>query len=126
MAATYNPENINDGNDDYISVVRFLLADTDTDNAELSDEEITALYSDTAESSTQEVRNYQTAYRAAQYLYIKYSKQVTFSSAGTSVSLSDRHKHWVTVMADIGDRLLRLSNRNAITYAKRRSNFLDY
>lgn len=125
---TYNPENINLDNTDFISVVRFLIADTDVTatTGEISDEEITALYSDSVAGSEQAIRNVMTAYNAAKYLQRKYSKQVSFSSAGTSVNLSDRVEHWAEVVQDLAYKLISVANQQPVTYPARPSAFLNY
>lgn len=123
MAATYDPTHINDSNADYVSVVRFLIADTDTTCAELSDVEIMALYTNTSASDAQAIRNYQTALAAAQYLHTKYAKQATFSSAGTSVNLSERAKYWASVVQDLAYRVSAVMGSNGVTYVWRPASY---
>jgi hypothetical protein len=129
MPNTYDPTHVNIGNSDYVSVVRFLLADTDTDVAEVSDEEITALYGDTASySSDQPTRNVMTAYNAAKYLLTKYRKQVSFSSAGTSVQLSDRVNRWADLVNDLAYKLISVTGQypqQPVTYPSRPSAFSE-
>lgn len=125
---TFNPSNVDVSNTDYLSAVRFLLGDTDVSGvnpptADLSDQEITAVYSESSEYTGsvngQAIRNVYTAYRLAAALQTKYRKQVTFSSAGTSVNLSDRARFWESVVQDLSSRLLSVLSQSAVTYPSR-------
>lgn len=115
----YNPANIDITNTDYESVVRFLLQDTNTTAFELASSEITALYSETSAEDTQAIRNIVTAVKGAQALHTKYAKQATFSSAGTSVQLTERAKYWETVIDRLIQRLFAVIGQSQMTYVYR-------
>lgn len=115
----YNPNNVNIDNSDYESVVRFLIGDTNTSAYELVSNEITALYSETSADDTQAIRNIATAVKCAQALHTKYAKQATFSSAGTSVQLTERAKYWETVIDRLIQRLFAVIGQSQMTYVYR-------
>lgn len=113
-----------------IDFVRFTLDDVDVSNgamtAELSDETIVALYAQTPSTDTQILRNYRTALSAANYLYTKYSKQVTFSSAGTSMQLSDKaKKFYAAVIEGLTIQINQLIGISPVIYADRPSSYCD-
>lgn len=122
MTFSYNENRIAASGTYTIDFVRFTLDDTDSTAYELSDEVITALFNETTNSS-QYVRNYQTAIKAANYLWRKYSKQVTFSSAGTSMQLSDRAKHWWQVIQTLQGELNLYRGVPPVLYPLRTASF---
>lgn len=84
---TYYPSGIVDYTNDPISCVRFLIGDTDTTVAQISDDEITALRSDTPTGDTDKVRVIKTAIRALEFVITKYEAEPSFNSGGTSVDM---------------------------------------
>jgi len=121
MSFTYFNTDIAATSSDYTSFVRFMLDDKDSTAYELENEEITALYNET--TGTQVVRNYQTAIKAAKYLWRKYSKQVTFSSAGTSMQLSERANHWWQVIQTLQGELNIYTGMQPVLYPQRTASF---
>lgn len=99
---SYSPSQIDPATGEYISAVRFLLQDTSTTAPELADEELTALYNALSEDDyTQAQRVYLTAARAAEALWVRYSRQASFSSGGTSMELSKRAEGWKATVAHL-------------------------
>lgn len=126
MSFSYNNTRIAASGTYTIDFVRFTLDDTDATAYEIDDEVITALYNQTSSGDSQTFRNYTTALNAARYLYRKYSKQVTFSSAGTSMNLSDKYKQfYAAVIQELEQLLLQLAGVNAVLYADRPETFCD-
>ena len=113
MSATYNPSNIAASGTDYISAVRWLIQDTDTTVAQISDEELTALYGTMPSTDSSDTRAYKTAVAAAKGLYTRYMHQASFSSGGTSVQLKERAENFRTIVADLEYKLLELQNGSA-------------
>lgn len=131
MAFTYVEATSNIGNDDYKSAVRFALQDTVSVEAEFSDAEITATYSDTDDDDAQKVRNLTTAVLLARVLHRRYAKQATFSSQGTSVQLLERAKYWESLVKDLESDLMLArmeagdTDQGGILYAGRNTSFED-
>jgi hypothetical protein len=123
MSYSYNENRIAASGVYTVDFVRFALDDTDSTAYELSDEVIIALYNDASAITDQVTRNYVTAINAAKYLWRKYSKQVTFSSAGTSMNLSDRAKYWWNVVTSLQGELMTKTNTLPVLYPSRSSNF---
>lgn len=111
MSFTYNDSDSGIASADYVSAVRALVQDTDVDTAELSNERITALYSQT--NGSNELRNLSTAVLAARDLERRYRKQATFSSGGTSVQLGQRADSWAKVVEDLNSELFAATMRDA-------------
>lgn len=87
MSFSYFEAEIAVDSEDYISAVRFMINDTDSENYDVSDEIITALYNQTNEDSTQAQRNIDTAIAAQEYICNKRADNISaWSSAGTSVT----------------------------------------
>lgn len=103
MSANYDPTKIATSDTTFISAVRWLIQDTNMAAAELSDEEITALFNQTSTDDTQSVRTYATALAAAQGLERRYRKQASFSSGGTSVQLGERAKAWGQMVSELAE-----------------------
>lgn len=120
MSFSYNENRIAASGTHTVDFVRFTLDDTDSTAYDLSDEVITALYADYGD---QTINNYQTAIKAAQYLWRKYSKQVTFSSAGTSMNLSDRADHWWRVIQTLQVEINIRRGIPPVLYPQRTSSF---
>ena len=101
MSATYDATKIASDNAEVISAVRWLVQDTDTTAAEVSDEEIDALYDATDADDSQKLRNYDTAFAVAQALERKYRKLASYSSGKSSYQLADRAKSWAKVVDEL-------------------------
>lgn len=101
MSFTYVAANIAPDDEEFVSVVRWVVQDTDEATAEVTDEEIEALYSSTPASDLQIIRNLHTALLVALALERRYRKQATFSSGGTSVQLGARAEAWAEVVTQI-------------------------
>lgn len=87
MSFSYDETQIDPNGVYYIDVVRFLVNDTVEATADLSDELITALYNITSATSSQILRNYQTAVAAQEYINNKRANNIqSFSSGGTSIT----------------------------------------
>ena len=123
MSATYSPSQIADYENDYISSVRWLIGDTDTNDADVSDEEINALYSTTTTNDNYKVRVLRTAKSVADYMLTQYAKQSDFSSAGTSVT--SPYEHWKDVSAKLNYLILRESNAPLLMYGERTSYYTE-
>lgn len=123
MSFSYNYNRISASGTFPVDFVRFKLDDTDSAAYDLEDEVITVLFNDTYTGDTQTVRNYQTAVKAAMYLWTKYSKQVTFSSAGTSMNLSDLRDHWWNVVQTLQAELNLQRGIAPVLYPYRQSSF---
>ena len=92
MSFSYNENQIVASGTNYISFVRFTVNDTDSTAYDVSDEVITAQYNGTSTSSTQTLRNYQTAYAIQQHLCNKRAGNIqSFSSGGTSVTYTQEY-----------------------------------
>lgn len=78
--------------------IRFLLQDTCEDSAELTDEEILAVYSRTSEDDEQATREMSTAYNCAAALFRRYSRLVSVSADGSSLQYTQRAKQWKEVL----------------------------
>jgi hypothetical protein len=113
MSFTYDPTKIATSDPTYISAVRFLVQDTDEATAEVSDEEITALYGQTSADDDQIVRTYATALAVATGLERRYRKQATFSSGGTSVQYGQRAEAWGVMVSEIADALFQATMQAA-------------
>jgi hypothetical protein len=126
LSATYDPEQIDPATGAVISAVRFLIQDTDTEAAEVSDEELTAI-SDAlpADDYTQAQRVYLTAYRLAEALWVRYSRQASFSSGGTSLDLTRRAEGWKATAAHLAGlaSLMVGEGPEAVTYFCRPATF---
>lgn len=127
----YNVDPENDEND-IVSPIRFLIGDTslewfnDEDGSlEIPDEIITAYYNQTPSGDTKTQRVYVAAYECARYQLTKYRRQVTFSSAGLSVNLSDRIAHYENVVTDLAIRAQNAYCQSAGYAAYRKSTFID-
>jgi hypothetical protein len=101
MSATYNPAQIDPATGDPISAVRWLLQDTDTSAADISDAELNAIYTTHDSALPQDLRVYRTGAALAQALHRRYAKQATFSSDGTSVQLSERARSWADIASSL-------------------------
>lgn len=101
MSATYDPDMISTTDGDIVSAVRWLIQDTDITTAEISNEEIEALYADTDSDDSQKVRTYDTAFFCAQALERKYRKQASYSSGKSSFQLGERAKAWAKAVDDL-------------------------
>lgn len=123
MSFSYNYNRIAASGTYTIDFVRFTLDDTDSTAYELEDEVITALFNETSSTDSQVIRNYHTAIKAATALWRKYSKQVTFSSAGTSMQLSDRANHWWTILQQLKGELTIQQGASPVIYPQRTSSF---
>ena len=87
MSFSYNENQIVASGTNYISFVRFTVNDVDSTAYDVSDEVITAKYSETSATSAQILRNYQTALAIQQYICNKRAGNIqSFSSGGTSVT----------------------------------------
>lgn len=113
----YDPNHIAYDHTDTVSVVRFLIADTEAD--ELSDAEITALATQYRDSFSQASKNIRTAIDCAEHLHTKYLKQATFSSAGTSVNLRERAEQWGNAVARLSQRRDALEGTTDTTFVYR-------
>ena len=113
MSFTYVAANSGSTNSDYLSAVRFIIQDTDSATAEITDEEITAQYGTTSSDDEQEVRNYGAAYLVAVALERRYRKQATCSSGGTSVNYAQRAEAWALMVGEIATELFRAKMRAA-------------
>lgn len=101
MSFTYDPEQASPANGVPLSAIRFLLQDTVEAEAELQDGEIGSVYLDTPESLSQAERVYLAAASLAGALYRRYSRQVSFSSGGTSLQLGARAEQWRRVALEL-------------------------
>lgn len=89
MSFTYNFDG-----DNTIANIRFLLGDTTEEEAELSDEEITVIHGQTAETLSDSQRIVLAAAQLAEHIATKYSRQVNFRAGNTSIDTSKRYEHW--------------------------------
>jgi hypothetical protein len=105
MSFTYTPADIAIDSATYLSAVRWLVQDIDSVTAEVSDEEIDALFETTSESESQTVRNLRTGLAVAKGLHRRYAKQATFSSGGSSFQLGARAQAWADIVKDIEGQL---------------------
>lgn len=137
MSASYNFDAIAASGTNYISAVRFIIQDipaTPTSSGtdvELQDEEITALFNTTSTgygtgTGVEEQCAYATALECAKALHRRYSKQATFSSAGTRVELNERAQYWLNTVQDIAMKLATLSyNGSLFAVVGRNPSYLD-
>lgn len=103
-----------------VSFVRFQLDDTSSTAYAISNEVITALYNDTNPTDTQISRFYLTALRAAEYLYVKYSKlPASYTSAGTTVNRGDRLTALAELIQNLRLRYLSAAGISPVLYAER-------
>lgn len=123
MSSTYSPSEITDYVGNYISAVRWLIADTDSSNAEVSDQEIEALYSITVTGDSAEVRVLKTAMAVARYLMAQYAKETDFSSGGTSIS--SPYEHWKDVASSLSYRILSVSGAPFMLYGERTAYYTE-
>ncbi len=124
MSFTYTNTAIGETSTDYISFTRFTLDDKDSTAYEIEDEEITALYNQTLTSYSQIYRNYSVVIACGDYLLVKYSKQATFTSGGTTVQYSERAKSVASILGKYRMKLSILSGSGGVIYPSRTSNFL--
>lgn len=96
MGWTYSGDPANSDND----TVRFLVADTDTNDQLISDEEIAYLLDEHGDTML-------AAIGAAEQLAYKFAREVSHSGDGLSYSASDLHKHYLAV----ADRLKQVHRR---------------
>lgn len=124
MAFTYNGADITNYTSGYISAIRFLINDTVESNAQLSDEELTALYNDIVDTwidDTYKQLVYRTAISAAQYLQSNNNVK-SWSSAGTSVTYGNTdysalvNKLSKILMRDLGIASIIYTRRDASYY----------
>jgi hypothetical protein len=125
MSFTYTETQTIVSGANYISVVRFLTDDTNSDAYDLSDEIITAKYTETNAIDTQTSRNYLTAIKCAEYMLVKYSKQVSFSADGVSMQLDKRIDAWRSILNNLRASWFSLSNTSGMIYANRCANFRE-
>lgn len=117
MSFSYNNQRIAASGTFPIDFVRWRLDDIDSTAYDIEDEEITTLFAET--SGIQLDRNFLTAIKVAEHLAVRYRKQVTFSSAGTSMNLSDRADHWDKLVNDLRLQYLSITNQSAVVYPNR-------
>jgi hypothetical protein len=127
MSYTYNETQAIVSGAFYIDAVRFLVADTDVSDgantAELSDEIITAKYTETASGDTQVSRNYQTAIKCAEYLYVKYSKLASFTADGVTINYKDRADMWLRFLNSLRNTWLAVTCQQPVIYASRPASY---
>lgn len=117
MSFSYNNTRIAASGVYTIDFVRFKIDDIDSTAYDIEDEEITALFN--ATTGEQLDRNYQTAIKVAEHLAVRYRKQVTFSSAGTSMQLSDRAELWEQVVNNLRLEYLQITGQSGVVYPYR-------
>lgn len=114
MSFTYVAANSNVSNTDYKSAVRFAIQDTLADQAEFSDEEITAQRTEVDTTRSQKVQNLVVAVSLAWHLHRKYARMVSFSSGKTAIQATERAKYWNTIALALEEDLkLALSQDDA-------------
>lgn len=118
MSFTYQPTMISPRTGTVVSAVRFIIADTIEDEAELQDEEINALHADTPTSETATMRVYLVSASAAHAVYRRYARMVDFSASGTSVQSSKRAETW-RALADELTRFVAVNTGTGVLYAAR-------
>ncbi len=101
MSFSYNEELSDVGNAEIISSVRFILQDTIQDEAEFSDEEITAQTTDINTELSQKSRNLTVALTLARALTRKFGRQASFTSGKTQIDALGRAKYWRTIEKDL-------------------------
>lgn len=122
MSFSYNETQIVPSGSHYIDVVRFLVNDTDSTSYDLSDEVITALYNGTLETSTQILRNYQTAYAAQEYICNKRAQNIqSFSSDDTSVTYTQNNCN--DKLSHLRQLVMLYSGAGGVLYPTRKSGF---
>lgn len=91
MASTYssNPSS------SAVDAVRFLVGDTDMDDAKLTDEEIAFLLSEWGQD------NYQAAAAAADHLAATAASWISYSADGNSLSLSELQQKYITLAVEL-------------------------
>lgn len=100
MSFSYNVNQIAASGTNTIDYVRWALDDIDSTAYDIENEEITVVAAGIL-NGTQTEKNILTAIKIAEKLWRRYSKQVSFSSAGTNMQLSDRANHWLDVINDL-------------------------
>jgi len=133
MAFSYDEDNSNIENPDYLSAIRAALQDTTPTAPELSDGEIAAQYGSTDANDTQRVRNLSASLKCARLLARRYARQATFASPELSVQYGARAQAFEAVVADIADELqvaraedgADTAGAGGILYAGRQTAFVD-
>lgn len=119
MSFSYNNTRISASGTFPIDFVRFKIDDINSAAYDIEDEEITTVFSGTLDSLSQLERNYLTAITVAEHLAVRYRKEATFSSAGTSMNLKERAEAWLEVVNDLRMEFLQKVSVSSVLYPNR-------
>lgn len=115
MTFSYDPTQIHPATGQPISAIRWLVQDIIAGEAEMQDEEISALYNATPASASQLQRVYMAAASCAAAILTRYSREVDWSSNGTSVTASKRVEHWRALYEQLAAEARNLSLGEGLT-----------
>lgn len=124
MTVSYIPAEIKNYTYGYISAIRWLIADTNTETAFVSDQELIALLDAVSSSLSDKQRVYIAALEAAKKIYRDLLQQVTYSSAGTSESLSDLSKQYAQIVTSLESSIATQFGMTRVIYPSR--SYIDW